>query len=37
MDSGRIVEEGMTSDVLTNPQSECTSGLLEAERQIHGL
>ena len=37
MDNGRIVEEGMTSDVLTNPQSECTSGLLEAERQIHGL
>ena len=37
MDNGRIVEEGTTSDVLTAPQSECAAGLLEAERQIHGL
>ncbi|MCR4558419.1 MAG: ABC transporter ATP-binding protein [Saccharofermentans sp.] len=37
MDSGRIVEEGTTTDVLTNPKSGCTAALLEAERQIHGL
>ena len=37
MDNGRIVEEGITTDVLTSPKSGCASGLLEAERQIHGL
>ena len=37
MDSGRICEEGTTSEVLTAPKSDCTSKLLEAERQIHGL
>ena len=37
MDSGRICEEGNTTDVLTNPRSECTSSLLEAERKIHGI
>jgi len=37
MDSGRICEEGNTTDVLTNPKSECTSSLLDAEREIHGI
>lgn len=36
MDNGRIVEEGTTSEVLTDPRSSCTSALLEAERNIHG-
>ena len=37
MDSGKICEEGITTEVLTNPKSECTAALLEAERQIHGI
>ncbi len=37
MDSGKICEEGITTEVLTNPKSECTASLLEAERQIHGI
>ncbi|MCR5384502.1 MAG: ABC transporter ATP-binding protein [Saccharofermentans sp.] len=37
MDSGRICEEGTTTEVLTNPKSDCTSALLEAERRIHGI
>ena len=37
MDSGRICEEGTTTEVLTNPKSDCTSALLEAERRIHGF
>ena len=37
MDNGRICEEGTTSDVLNDPKSDCTSRLLEAERQIHGV
>ena len=36
MENGRICEEGITADVLTNPGSDCTSNLLEAERQLHG-
>ena len=36
MNNGRICEEGLTADVLTKPQSEATSALLDAERQIHG-
>lgn len=37
MDSGKICEEGITTEVLTNPKSECTAALLEAERNIHGI
>ena len=37
MDSGKICEEGITTEVLTNPKSECTAALLEAERRIHGI
>ena len=37
MDEGRICEEGTTAEVLTNPRSECTAALLEAERRIHGI
>ena len=37
MDSGRICEEGITTEVLTNPKSECATALLEAERNIHGI
>jgi len=37
MDSGKICEEGITTEVLTNPKSECTAALLEAERKIHGI
>lgn len=37
MDSGKICEEGITTEVLTDPKSECTAALLEAERQIHGI
>ena len=37
MDSGKICEEGITTEVLTAPKSECTAALLEAERQIHGI
>lgn len=37
MDSGKICEEGITTEVLTSPKSECTAALLEAERQIHGI
>ena len=37
MDKGRICEEGTTTEVLTNPESDCTSALLEAERRIHGF
>lgn len=37
MASGRICEEGITTEVLTNPKSECTAALLEAERNIHGI
>ena len=37
MDKGRICEEGTTTEVLTNPKSDCTSALLEAERRIHGF
>ena len=37
MDSGRICEEGITTEVLTNPKSECAAALLEAERNIHGI
>lgn len=37
MDSGKICEEGITTEVLTNPKAECTAALLEAERQIHGI
>jgi peptide/nickel transport system ATP-binding protein len=36
MENGRICEEGITADVLTNPKSDCTSNLLEAERRLHG-
>ncbi|MCQ2502455.1 MAG: ABC transporter ATP-binding protein [Saccharofermentans sp.] len=36
MNDGRICEEGLTSEVLNAPQSECTFALLEAERLIHG-
>ena len=37
MDHGRICEEGITTEVLTAPKSECASALLEAERKIHGI
>lgn len=37
MDSGKICEEGITTEVLTAPKSDCTAALLEAERQIHGI
>ena len=37
MDSGKICEEGITTEVLTAPKSECAAALLEAERQIHGI
>ncbi|MBE7072329.1 MAG: ABC transporter ATP-binding protein [Ruminococcaceae bacterium] len=37
MDSGKICEEGITTEVLTNPKSECAASLLEAERKIHGI
>ena len=37
MDKGRICEEGTTADVLTHPKSDCTSRLLDAERQLHGI
>ena len=36
MSDGRICEEGTTSDVLNNPQSEACAALLDAERRIHG-
>jgi len=35
MSDGKICEEGTTSEVLTNPKSEATSKLLDAERRIH--
>ena len=37
MDHGKICEEGITTEVLTAPKSECASALLEAERKIHGI
>ena len=37
MDHGRICEEGITTEVLTSPKSECAASLLEAERKIHGI
>ena len=37
MDGGKICEEGITTEVLTAPKSECAAALLEAERQIHGI
>ena len=37
MSNGNICEEGTTSDVLNNPQSEACSALLDAERRIHGV
>ena len=37
MSNGIICEEGTTSDVLNNPQSEACSALLDAERRIHGV
>ncbi|MBR3279974.1 MAG: ABC transporter ATP-binding protein [Lachnospiraceae bacterium] len=37
MDNGRICEEGITAEVLTGPKSDCTSRLLDAERQLHGV
>ncbi len=37
MDSGKICEEGITTEVLTAPKSECAAALLEAESQIHGI
>ena len=37
MDNGRICEEGTTTEVLNHPGSDCTSRLLEAERQLHGI
>jgi peptide/nickel transport system ATP-binding protein len=37
MSDGRICEEGTTSDVLNNPQSEACAALLDAERRIHGV
>ena len=37
MDSGKICEEGITTEVLTAPKSECAASLLEAERKIHGI
>lgn len=37
MDKGRIVEEGLTADVLKAPHSECAAMLLDAERKIHGI
>lgn len=36
MDSGRIVEEGLTGDILTSPKSEAAIKLLTAEKELHG-
>ena len=36
MNDGRICEEGITSEVLSSPKTDCTSNLLEAEHLLHG-
>ncbi|MCH4154158.1 MAG: ABC transporter ATP-binding protein [Mageeibacillus sp.] len=36
MDRGSVCEEGLTSEVLQNPQSEALCNLLNAERRLHG-
>ena len=37
MSKGRIVEEGLTSEVMRSPEAEATRELIEAERLIGGL
>ncbi|MCR4688197.1 MAG: ABC transporter ATP-binding protein [Saccharofermentans sp.] len=37
MDDGKIVEEGLTGDILTSPKSKAAIKLLSCEKELHGL